>query len=123
MLEDRSPAPGDLYQQFIRKLKMYWRVPLEIAVFVSVWWLAYQLVVLKRELLISYVSFSTGTPAATIIDQQNASSGMYAFGEGLEEMYLVVLLYLLWPILFTLAGRLLRRRTIPAHQDSVRLGD
>src|SRR5262245_46398870 len=25
MLADRSPAPGDLHQQFIRKLKLYWR--------------------------------------------------------------------------------------------------
>src|SRR5712691_4677219 len=63
MLEDRSPAREDLYQRFIRRLKMYWRVPLEIALFVSVWLLAYEAVVLKRELMISYESFMTGTPA------------------------------------------------------------
>ena len=53
MLEDRLPAPDDLYQQFVRKLKMYWRVPLEIVLFVSVWFLAYESVVLKRELMIT----------------------------------------------------------------------
>ncbi len=43
MLEDRAPAPDDMYQQFVRKLKLYWRVPLEIAVFASVWSLAFEL--------------------------------------------------------------------------------
>ncbi len=118
MLRDHSPAPDDLYQQFIQKLKMYWRVPLEIVVFVSVWVLAFLSMVLKRDLMISYVSFVTGTPATTLIAQYNASSGMWAFREGLEILYLVVLIYLLWPIVFNLAGRLLRRRTNPTHQDS-----
>jgi len=110
MLADRSPTPNDLYQQFIRKLKMHWRVPLEIVVFVSVWVLAHQSVVLKRELLISYESFSTGVPVETIIARQTASSGMYAFGEGLEAMYLITLFYLLWPIFFNLAGQFSKRR-------------
>ena len=117
MLEDRSPAPDDLYQQFIRKLKMYWRTPLEIAVFVSVWFLAYESVVLKRELMISFQSFSTGTPATTIIAQQSASSGMWAFGEGLEAIYLVTLIYLLWPLFFNLAGHRFKPRTNPIRRD------
>ena len=95
----------DLYQQFIGKLKLYWRIPLEIALFVSAWTLAYQCVALKRELLIRFESFSTGTPVETIIDRQTASSGMYAFGEGLETIFLVTLLYLLWPIFFNMLGR------------------
>ena len=123
MLEDRSPAPDDLYQRFIAKLKMYWRVPLEIAVFVSIWFLAYELAVLKRELMISFESFSTGTPATTIIARQNASSGMWAFGEGLEEAYLVPLIYLLWPIFFNLAGQRIKPRTDPTDRVPRRSGD
>jgi len=115
ILADRWPAPDDLYHQFIRKLKFYWRVPLEIAIFVSAWILAYQCVVLKRELLIRLESSSTGTPVETIIARQNASSGMYAFGEGLEAIYLVTLLYLLWPIFFNLVGQRFKRRTNPIH--------
>lgn len=111
MLEDLSPTPGDLYRQFIRSLKMYWRVPLEVALFGSVWFLAYESVALKRELMITYESFLTGTPVATIIAEQTASSGMWAFSEALEEIYLVVLIYLLWPIFFNLAGRIFRQRT------------
>jgi len=99
---------------------MYWRVPLEIAMFVSVWCFAYESVVLKRELMISYESFMTGTSATTIVARQSASSGMWAFGEGLEEIYLVVLIYLLWPIFFNLAGQLFKPRANPTHQDSRR---
>lgn len=122
MLKDRAPAPGDLYQQFIGKLKIYWRIPLEIAVFVLVCLLAYQCVVLMRELMIAYTSFKTGIPAATIIAEQDASSGMWAFGEALEELYLVVLIYLLWPIGFNLAGGLRNQRIRPAHEASGRAG-
>jgi hypothetical protein len=61
--------------------------------------------VLKRNLVIWYQSATTGMSTAQIIDIQNASSGMWAFGEGLEVMYLVVLFYLLRPILFSVVGR------------------
>ena len=36
----------------------------------------------------------------------SASSGMWAAGEGMEELYLVVTVYLLWPIFFNLVARL-----------------
>jgi hypothetical protein len=110
MLEDRAPASYDLYQQFIRQLKLYWRVPIEIAAFVTVWSLAFALMVLKRDLMIRYESFMSGTPAATVIDLQNQSSGMWAFSEGNEVIYLVVLIYLLWPVFFNVVGQLLKRR-------------
>jgi hypothetical protein len=110
MLEDRAPASYDLYQQFIRQLKLYWRVPIEIAAFVTVWSLAFALMVLKRDLMIRYESFMSGTPAATVIDLQNQSSGMWAFSEGNEVIYLVVLIYLLWPVFFNVVGQLLNRR-------------
>lgn len=113
MLPDRSPAPGDRYQQVVSQLKWYWRVPLEIVVFVAVWVVAYLAVDVKREVLIRLESLRTGTPVETIVALQNASSGMYAFSEGLETLYLVSLLYLLWPIGFNLVGRFLRRPANP----------
>jgi hypothetical protein len=106
LLSDNAPAPGDLYQQFFRKLKIYLRVTYELSFFVLVWVGAYQTMVLKRDLLIMYEAASTGSSTAQIINQQNASSGMYAFGEGLEVFFLVVLFYLLWPICFNAVGRL-----------------
>ena len=110
-LEDRSPAPGDLYQQLIRNLKTYWRVPLEITVFFSVWFLACSSVVVKREVMITLESLTTGTPVSAIIAQQTASSGMWAAGEGLEAMYLAALIYLLWPIIFNVAGQPFKSRS------------
>jgi len=98
-------------------LKIGWRAAFEIAVFVLVWMLAFQLMVLKHDLMVHYESFTTGTPVATIIEQQNAESGMRAFGEGMEVIYLVVLLYLLWPIAFNLVGKVLKRQTAPAPDD------
>ena len=108
LLSDNVSAPGDLYQQFIRKLKIYLRVVYELGFFVVVWVGAFLTMVLERDLMIIYEAAATGTSTAQIIDQQNASSGMWAFREGLEVLFLVVLFYLLWPICFNAVGRLPR---------------
>jgi hypothetical protein len=108
MLSDNAPAPGDLYQQFVGKLKIYLRVAYELSFFVVVWVGAYQTMVLKRDLMIMYEAATTGTSTAQIINQQNASSGMWAFSESLEVLFLVGLFYLLWPICFNVVGRLPR---------------
>jgi hypothetical protein len=108
MLSNNASAPGDLYQQFIGKLKIYLRVAYELGFFVVVWVGAFLTMVLERDLMIIYEAATTGASTAQIIDQQNASSGMWAFREGLEVLFLVVLFYLLWPICFNVAGRLPR---------------
>jgi hypothetical protein len=105
-LRDRAPALGDFYQRFVDRLRIYLRVPYELVFFYAVWEVSYDLVVLKRDLMINYQSMTTGVPVDKIIEEQAASGGMWAFGEGLEEMYLVVLIYLLWPILFNAVGHL-----------------
>jgi hypothetical protein len=106
MLSDTAPTPGDLYQQFVGKMRVYLRVAYELCLFVVVWVVAFQAMVLKRDLMIMYQAAATGTTRAQIINEQNASSGMWAFSEGLEVLYLVVLFYLLWPICFRAAGQL-----------------
>src|SRR6266403_2482711 len=75
MLSDNAPAPEDLYQQFVGKLKIYLRVAYELSFFVVVWVGAYQTVVLKRDLMSMVEAAATGTPAAHTIDRQNASCG------------------------------------------------
>src|SRR5437870_5674089 len=45
MLSDNAPAPEDLYQQFVGKLKIYLRVAYELGFFVVVWVGAYQAMV------------------------------------------------------------------------------
>src|SRR5262245_30302566 len=108
MLRDNAPNLGDLYQQFLGKLKTYLRIPYELIFFVIAWVAAFQAMVLKRDLMIAYEAATTGVSAAQIIDLQNASSGMYAFSEGLEVLFLVSFFYLVWPICFNLAGRMLK---------------
>jgi hypothetical protein len=105
MLNDTAPAETDRYARFVRNLNWFVRVGYELCVFVTIWLLAYQAMVLKRNLMIMHESATTGLSTAQIIDLQNASSGMWAFAEGNEVMYMVVLLYLIWPMVFNLMGR------------------
>jgi len=106
IVRDRDPLPGDLYQRFIRSMKSVWRVAYEVGVFAFVWFVAFLSVALLGEIRILAESAYTGTPRAQIVAVQLASSGMWAFTEGLETLGLVVLFYLTYPILFNVAGRL-----------------
>jgi len=105
MLNDRAPAETDWHARFVCSLNRFVRVGYELSTFVMVWVLAYEAMVLKRTLMIRYEAATTGVSTAQIIDRRNASAGMWAFAEGNEVMYLVVLLYLLWPIVFGMVGR------------------
>lgn len=103
-LKDRTAGETDRYARFVGRMHWLVRAGYEVGCFVVIWELAYQAMVVKRNLMILYQSATTGMSTAQIIDIQNASSGMWAFGEGLEVMYLVVLFYLLWPFVFNLVG-------------------
>jgi hypothetical protein len=105
-LNDRAPGETDRYASFVRNLNRFVRVLYEVCIFLIIWELAYQAMVLKRNLMIMFESATTGMSTAQIINVQNASSGMWAFGEGIEVMYMVVFLYLLWPIAFNIVGRM-----------------
>ncbi len=113
MLDDRAPAETDRYARFVRNLNGFVRAAYEVCVFVIIWLLAYQGMVLKRDLMIMHQSATTGLSTAQIIDLQNASSGMWAFAEGMEVMYMVVLLYLIWPVVFNIMGRVTAMRASP----------
>ncbi len=106
MLNDGALHDADRHTRFVRRLNPFVRVSYEVCRFVIIWLLAFEAMVLKRNLIILYESATTGVSTSQIIATQNASSGMWAFGEGLEVMFLVVVLYLLWPIAFNIAGRL-----------------
>lgn len=108
MLGEKAQEYSDCYQRFVRKLNIYLRIAYEAGVFLILGELAYQTMVLKRNLTILYEAYARGIPTAQIIDQQNASSGMWAFSEGLETLFLLALFYLLRPILFNWAARLFR---------------
>ena len=105
MLNDRAPAETDWHARFVRNRNWLFRAGYELCFFVIVWMLGFELMVLKRTLMIRYEAATTGVSIAQITDVQNASSGMWAFAEMNEVMYVVVLLYLLRPILFNTVGR------------------
>jgi hypothetical protein len=105
MLSDRTPAETDRHERFVCNLNWFLRAGYEGCIFVIMWMAAYQAMVLKRDLMIKYESYTTGVSTAQIINVQNASSGMWAFGEGIELMYIAVLLYLIWPAVFNVGAR------------------
>jgi hypothetical protein len=103
---DRATAQTDRYNRFVRSLNWFVRVGYELCTFVIVWVLAYEGMILKRALMIRYEAATTGTSIAQVTDLHNASGGMWAFAEGMEVMFFVVLLYLLRPVVFNIVGRL-----------------
>jgi hypothetical protein len=111
IVRDNDPLPGDLYQRFIRSMKSVWRVAYDAGLFALVWLAAFLSVALLGEIRIIAESVFTGTPRAQIVAVQLASSGMWAFAEGLEALGLVVVFYLIFPVLFNIAGRLYSFRT------------
>jgi hypothetical protein len=112
-LNDRAPADADRYARFVRDLNWLVRAGYELCTFVVIWVLAYEAIVLKRTLIIRHEAAITGLSTAQIMDKQNASGGMWAFAEGMEVIYLVVLFYLLWPVVFNIAGRVVGRMASP----------
>src|SRR6266576_999050 len=78
MISHNAPAPAELYQPFVGKLKIYLRVAYELCLFLVVSVCAFLTMVLKRDLMIMVEAAMTGISTTQIIDRQNASSGMWA---------------------------------------------
>ena len=112
-LNDRTTEETDSYTRFVRKLNWFARAVYELLSFVIIWELAWQVMVLKSTLMIRYEAATTGVSTTQIISLRDASSGMWAFGEGMEVMYLAVLLYLLRPIVFRIVVHAAAMRTSP----------
>jgi hypothetical protein len=111
ILNDRAPEETDKYARFVRSLNASMRGAYEVCSFLIIWVLAYQMMVLNRELIIRAQAFSTGMSTQQIIDLQSASSGMWAFAEGNEVLFLVALLCLLRPIVFDLVSHVAATRS------------
>lgn len=103
---DLATGETDPYSRLVRSLNWFLRAGYEACSFVIVWALAYEGMVLKRSLMVRFEAARSGMSVAQVIDLHNASGGMWAFAEGLEVMFLVVLLYLLRPAVFNIVSRL-----------------
>jgi hypothetical protein len=119
-LNDRATAETDRYTRFVRGLNGFLRAGYELCTFVIVWVLAYEAMVLKRALMIRYEASTTGSSIAQVIDRHNVSGGMWAFAEGMEVMFFVVLLYLLRPVVFNVVSRVVTTMASPKVSSSVR---
>jgi hypothetical protein len=106
VLSDKVPGKTDRYARFVGGMKWWVRAGYEACSFLIIWEAAYFGMIVFRKLIILWESFRTGMSTAQIVDLQNASSGMWAFGEGLEIMFMVVVFYLARPIAFNVMSRL-----------------
>jgi len=113
MLGDPTTAETDPYTRFVRSLNGLVRVGYEVCTFIGAWVLAYEAMVVKRALMVRYEAVTTGSSVAQVTDRHDASGGMWAFAEGLEVMFLVVLLYLLRPVVFNVVSRVTAITTSP----------
>lgn len=110
-LTDRTATEPDSYTRFLRRMNLFVRAGYEILSFAIIWELAWQAMILWRMMQIRYEAATTGVSVAQVMNVQNASSGMWAFGEGLEVMYLTVLFYLLRPLLFRMVAYVVATRS------------
>ena len=110
-LRDLSPGPSDLYERFNRRLNGFVRGAYEIAFFILGSTLAWQMMLIKREAMISFEAAVTGVSKDQILDQQNAQSAMWAFSELNEVMYFFALLYLLRPVCVNVVGSVFKHRS------------
>jgi hypothetical protein len=108
-LPDLGPEAPALYSRCVRKLNILVRGAYEIGFFMLAWTLAWEAMILEREAMISVQAVMTGVSKEQIIQDQNASSGMYAFGELNDVMYVFALLYLLRPVCVDVLGALFNR--------------
>jgi hypothetical protein len=112
-LNDQTAAQTDSYARFVSQLNWFLRAGYEVLSFVIIWELAWQAMILKSTLMIRYEAFTTGVSIAQINAVRDASAGMWAFGEGMEVMYLAVLLYLLRPFAFRIVARVAANMASP----------
>ena len=104
MLNDKEAGEADAYTRFLRRMNIWVRIGYEVCIFAAFWELAYQAMVVNREVIIRYQAITSGMSIQQIRDIQDASGGMWAFSEGLEIMFLVILFYILRPIVFCIAA-------------------
>lgn len=112
-LNSRAPVENDRYAQFVGKMNGLVRAAYEVGAFVLIWMVAYEAMVAKRILMIMYQAAVTEMSTGQIMDVQNASSGMWAFSEGNEVMYFVILLYLLRPMVVSAISELAKTMGSP----------
>jgi hypothetical protein len=86
---------SNLPKQPLNGFALFKRIIFEVFFFGAAWCLAFGAMVLKHDIMIHVRAWMTHTSVDQIIQEQLASSGMWAFSEGLEIFFVFVMLYLL----------------------------
>lgn len=117
MLPDREAGPTDIHQRWRDQLNPFARIVYEVALFFGILTLASGIISLHERLTAMLEAGRRSVPVARIIQEREASSGMWAFGEALAALYMVVFLYLLWPVVINAAHGVWRRMRQPGRRD------
>jgi hypothetical protein len=112
-LRNLDPDPSDLYERFIRRLHWLLRLAYEVAFFVLVWNVSWQMMSLKHEAMIALHQAITGLSRDEVLNQLNDQSAMWAFSELNDVAYFFALLYLLRPICVNVVGSMFKHRGPP----------
>ena len=112
-LDDCVPTESDRYARFLRGMHWLVRALWETATLIAAWELSWQAMAVLRTLIVHAQAVAQHLTVAQIIDQQNASSGMWAFGEFLEVLYFIPLFYLVRPFLVAIVLRALPASLTP----------
>jgi hypothetical protein len=107
-LRSEDQIARSFYHDLVGRLWIPVRVIYEVFLFFVVWTLAEYAIEIKRDLMILHQSIVRGVSIETIVDEQQASGGMWAFSEMNETIFLIVLFYVLWPTCFNLVARLIK---------------
>jgi len=112
-LKPRVVDPVDSYSSFVAKLGIVSRIGYEVLLFMGICALAMAAVSIHADLMIAWSAHVQQVPIEQILQERDASSGMYAFSEAMEALYLIACLYLLLPAAANWIHRLLRRGRLP----------
>lgn len=117
-LKSGEDDPADAYRGFVARLGPLSRIGYEVLLFVGIFALAMAAVSIHSDVMIAWAAHVQHVPVEQILQERDASSGMYAFSEAMEALYLIACLYFLVPPATNGLHRLLRRSGPPAPESS-----
>jgi hypothetical protein len=118
-LLDRSPpAPNDAYRLWLARLPPLLRVLYEVVRFAALGFVTMQLVEWWNDGTALLEATRRGVALAVVLAERDASSGMWAFGDGMRAAFLFVLIYALWPASYNAVAGLIRRLRHRTASDS-----
>jgi hypothetical protein len=119
VLSDLSPpAPNDAYRRLLARLPPLLRVLYEVVRFAALGFVTMQLIEWWNDYTALLEATRRGVALVVVLAERDASSGMWAFGDGMRAAFLFVLIYALWPASYNAVAGLIRRLRHRTASDS-----